>query len=669
MIGAMRILALDYLIQYLTEGQRIDDAEEWYCNLRKHDLAKMFPFLVEDSGKVEKVYIIEPTSIKDTVKLIVQDVKTQSGNNDVSALPFMRPSGSQSAQVGPVIKRTYDKTKKAAGPSEKILNTTMEAFKEIANSNKPWSTYFRDILNILKCSKVQLSDGKDIEWEHEGYSNMLSCVVEKIGLQNNTVFLAVKDSYGKLPGENDFYLDYLMSDRLAGERYVTGNTPAKANGSCPLCGADKVTIYPNALKGAGINLTNADRAGVFSGIDTLQAWKKYALCSSCADLLYVYKFHVLKKSGPNRDEQPFGVRIAGDPALVVPLFFPGVNLSSRLEIMEDVKRYVENIKTDVGEDEESLLNALKDYQFIMNFIFLWANVGQNIDNVTGMVSNVLPSRLKELSEVNYESRNWKHVLFPRYREAAKKFDFRPDLQLKAFRDLFLRPGGKKSKELNASAKLTRLKRAVAAAIYQQNSIPKDRFWEEVMITARCYLIDAISRGDSYTMLYEGEGKQGPFLTMAGWIRNINWWLYYFKRIGGLNLEERFFVPEMENLKPFFGPESGIDNDAKAYTFMLGVLYGKVLQVQGARNINVGANALTWLKRLTLKGRDLPVLYIKIREKLLAYEMESSENVRNLLTEIGCLGVKLGDSINLNETQTNYYLLLGQSMTTFILPKK
>ena len=135
------------------------------------------------------------------------------------------------------------------------------------------------------------------------------------------------------------------------------------------------------------------------------------------------------------------------------------------------------------------------------------------------------------------------------------------------------------------------------------------------------------------------------------------------------MEDNFYKPQMERLKPYFGPQSGINSLQKAYTFLLGVLYGKVLEVQGAKGVNVGANALTWLKRLTLKGRDLPGLYIKVREKLLAYETEKSEDVRGLIAEIGNLGWRLGDNTELDEIQTNYYLLLGQSLTKTILPAK
>ena len=61
--------------------------------------------------------------------------------------------------------------------------------------------------------------------------------------------------------------------------------------------------------------------------------------------------------------------------------------------------------------------------------------------------------------------------------------------------------------------------------------------------------------------------------------------------------------------------------------------------------------------------------MKIREKSLSYEMEKSLAVRNLIAEIGRLGCRLGDNIELAQVPTNYFLMLGQSMTTTILPRK
>jgi len=659
MINAMRTLALDYLYDKI--GDRVNppqDLEQWYYDLRVNHPEKLFPFLVESGENIEKIYVLEKDVDENTIRLVVEDMTKEKA----MWMPFVRPSGSQGAQVGPVVKRSYNKAK-GGGPSSKILKTTMKSFEEIAGGDKEWSPYFSEITALLNYPQLRLLDNSVIKWKDDGYENLLVAAVDKIGEQKQTVFLTTKDKKGSFPGQRPEYLTYLMTEKLAGTRYVTADAPAKDNQTCPLCSASGVTVFPNALKGAGINISNADRAGAFPGIDTSQAWKGYALCNACADLLYIYKFHFLKKNSKNQNL--FITPIAGDNAVVIP--FTTVDHHARQSIWREVEDFVKNTSSDAEIAEENLLYALEDKKGILNLTFLWATVGQEIGDVTGMITNVPPTRLAELSKVNEKSENWKHPLFP---ATFLWNDFHPDLSLGALRTLFYRQGGKKAKGINASMKLRQLKRAIAASVYHKTEIPATRFWEEVMTTARWYWVNAIENGSAYGLLNEGKKKTGEsYLTVAGWIRHLCWWLYYFKRLEVMSVEDKFYEPQMEKLKPYFGPESGIDSPQKAYAFLLGVLYGKVLQVQGARGVNVGANALTWLKRLTLKGKDLPELYIKVREKLLAYETEKSEEVRELITEIGNLGYKLGDSIELNEIPTNYYLLLGQSLTTTILPKK
>ena len=659
MINAMRTLALDYLFEKLGDKSSLpENLEEWYRKLRTTHPERLFSFLVEGGENIAKIFILETDVDKDTVRLVPEDMTEEKSRG----LPFMRPSGSQGAQVGPVIKRTYSKTK-GRGPSHKIIKTTMEAFEKTAGGNKPWATYFNEIVGLLNRPRLKLPDNSVIEWKELGYDSLLAAAVDRIGEEQQTVFLTIKDTNGKLPGQRSEYLTYLMTEKLAGSRYVTRNAPSKDNQTCPLCGATGVTVFPNALRGAGVNIINPDRKGAFPGIDTAQAWKGYSLCNACADLLYIYKFHFLKKDSKNQN--PFITPIAGDNAVVIP--FATVNYSIRQNIWKDVKDLVKTASSDAEEAEQTILDNIKDAKGILNITFLWATVGQNIENITGMITNVPPARLKKLSEFNEQSRSWEHPLFPKTFLWNK---FSPDLSLGALSTLFYRPGGKKAKDVNASMKLRQLKKGIAASVYHKTEIPVTRFWEEIMTTARWYWLDSIENGSAYGLLNEGKKKTGEsYRTAAGWIRHLCWWLYYFKRLEVMKMEDNFYKPQMERLKPYFGPQSGINSLQKAYTFLLGVLYGKVLEVQGAKGVNVGANALTWLKRLTLKGRDLPGLYIKVREKLLAYETEKSEDVRGLIAEIGNLGWRLGDNTELDEIQTNYYLLLGQSLTKTILPAK
>ena len=59
----------------------------------------------------------------------------------------------------------------------------------------------------------------------------------------------------------------------------------------------------------------------------------------------------------------------------------------------------------------------------------------------------------------------------------------------------------------------------------------------------------------------------------------------------------------------------------------------------------------------------------MREKLMLYGVEGNETVRQLVTELGELGTKLGTGIPLDETETCYFLLLGQSLAVKIMPSK
>ncbi|MBT9138327.1 MAG: hypothetical protein DDT31_00879 [Syntrophomonadaceae bacterium] len=656
MINAMRTLALDYLFGVLGDKNNPPkNLEEWYHELRTSHSENLFLFLVESVEGIEKIYILEKDVEGDTVRLVPEDMTEEKAK----WLPFIKPTGGRSSQIGPIIKVSKD------SPKVLTLENTMKSWEEIAGSNKLWSPYFREIMDLLNYPQVKLPDNSIIK----GYKNLLVAAVDKLRKRKQNLLFTVRNKNNELPGQCVAYCKYLMREKLAGAKYITKDAPAKENQTCPLCGVSGVTIFPNALKGAGINLSNVDRVGAFAGIDITQAWKRYPLCNACADLLYIYKFHVLKRDSKKRNL--YITSIAGDSALVIP--FATVDYHARQEIWRKVKDFVKTTSSDVEAAEESLLHALKDEKGILNLTFLWANVGQEIEDVSGMITNVPPTRLVQLSKINEESRNWKHPLFPDTFLRSKKDNFSPDLSLNGLRALFHRPDGKKAKDANASMQLKQLKRNIAASVYHKEKIHQSRFWEEIVTTARWYWLEAIEKGKGgeNNLLYEGKNtKTGEhYLTCAGWIRHLCWWIYYFKRLEVMDMEENLYEPKMEKLKPYFGQESGINSPQKAFAFLLGVLYGKVLQVQGAKGVNVGANALTWLKRLTLKGRDLPELYIKTREKLLAYETEKSADVRELINEIGNLGCRLGDNIELEETPTNYYLLLGQSMTTTILPKK
>lgn len=658
MLEYMRELAL------LELNRRCGEKGLGLPEIRERHGEHLTPLLVEDSEKVPRVYLLQAVPDQPgAVKMWVEDVDASKARR----LPFNKPSGSQSAALGPVFKRTSDSKKDPPyGPSLKIQNTTANDFKKLATTDTAWSSYFREVCAILfEGTTLHHADTLNMVGIEQADPHILAAAIRLIP-EKERVFLAVVDAEGRWPGDRPEYQSYL-ADALASIKYVTGNAPEHGPADCPLCGARDVTLYPN-LRGTGINFVNMDRVGAFPGLELGDAWKGYGLCLDCADLLYVFKNHLLK--------QQFLGTVAGSNVLMLPALLG--NPDGRRLFVEDWNKYIKAIENSgkLDSHERDLLEFVQDRddaQVVLHI--LWAAFGQEIDDVRGLVTDVLPSRLRELSQINREINAWKHPLAPRH--ALPEADF--DLRLKMLLALFKRPGKKlAAKEANKSSQLFALKRQLTEAIYHGAPLREVQsgLWREILITARFYLDDTANSGNAWGLLYEGYSEKGKkqtlYWTLAGWIRHLARLLYYLDKTGVLSMDttpHEPFEPTLSALKPFFQSGSGLSTQERAFVFLLGILYGKVIQVQAARKVNVASNALTWLKRLNLDGRDLPDLYCKIREKLLTYEVERSAEVRAIIQDLGRLGARLGDRIALDQTTTCYFLLLGQSVMVEVLPSR
>lgn len=654
MLEAIRELALLELNHRCGElGMGLDE-------IRARHGEQLAPLLVEASEKVPRVYLLQaqpdrPGAVRMWVEEL-DDAKRQR-------LPFNKPSGSQSPALGPVFKRTSKpKEKPPYGPSLKIQSTTEREFAAQSQNGAAWSAYFQEVCATLFRSHVlEFGDKCHVVGPDQPDPHALAAAIHLIPEQKETVFLSVVDSEGRWPGDRAEYQSYL-AHALADIKYITGEAPAHGPADCPLCGATGVTLYPN-LRGTGINFANMDRAGAFPGVDTGQAWKGYGLCLDCADLLYVFKNHLLSQ---------FLGSVAGDKALLLPSLLG--NEEGKRQFLEDWRQYLQNLDgKKIASHENDLLEFVRnrdDAQVVLHI--LWATFGQVVDEVRGVINDILPSRLSALAEKNAKANGWKHALAPRHVMAGADFD----LGLNMLLTLFKRPGGRKASKANDSARLFNLKRELAESLYHGKPLGKVEtgLWREILLTAEWYLNDLPEDAPVLRnyLLNQGVNKKGDKQTFASWIRQLARFFYYLDITGVLPMEPATepFEPSLPALKPYFQHGSGLDSREKAFTFMLGILYGKVLQVQAARGVNVASNALTWLKRLNLDGRDLPALYNKIREKLMAYETEANADVRALVEDLGRLGGKsLGDNINLDNTTTCYFLLLGQSVTVDVLPSK
>jgi len=663
MLEKIQKLTLCFLWQNLNSDKKPhSELREWFNKERHTNSGRFFSYLVEPVGKIEKYYCLSADS-KDENTSILEGFDIGSLNdNAAEKIPFNRPSGPQSPQIGPVIKRSYS-SNAGPGPSTKILNSTIKSFKEKAEGELPWSDYFKEAISVFTREKLCYI-GEIIEKKNK---TAFDLAIDKIPEQNETVFLIFKDNKGKLPGEVPEYIEYLNTMIDGESKYSTLKSPGQQLPYCPLCNKKNAIVYASGCSAAGINIFNIDREGAFAGITNVNAHLSYAICADCADLLYIFKFHIIDK---------YITYIAGHKALVI----PDVNLDMKSvsRFIQHFQVYAKGLASNKIEDankaanieQTQLLRVLADSRAVTTIDIIWADFGQKVENIRGIITDILPSRLRRIYELGKKFDDIINPVFPKYKIETISFD----VNLSFLFQLFKRPGGKKAKKINESKKLFKLKKLIAESIYKKKNIPEKRFWEETMITARWYLFDFFDpETSSFGILNEGysDKMNKKWLTFAGWIRHLAMALEYFKYMEVMNRmdNKRTYIPASKALGPYFNDDCGINTDYKAFAFILGILYGRVMSIQGAKGVNVGSNALTWLKRLTLSGKDLPELFIKVREKLLAYNAEGNERTREIIHELGTLGFRLGNDIKLDQIECCYFLLLGQSISVDIFPKE
>ncbi|MCF8090770.1 MAG: hypothetical protein K9L23_22260 [Desulfotignum sp.] len=652
MLDILQNLALCHLWKNL-EGNRSlpDNLRQWFVQEKNKDPGRFFNFLVEPSGKIEKYYTLSQSPDDEHGALLESASVESLGINAAAFVPFNKPSGPRSPQIGPVIKRSYNK-QKGPGPTLQIITSTLNKFEEFSKSEDEWAGYFKECHRVFSHTRLHYA-GKLHECNHNAFHTAVEIIPE------SPVFLVFK-TQGGLPGQISEYKNYLATMLDGKKKYALAKAKPVDLAQCPCCGEKNVKGFAAGMSKAEINIFNFNRVGAFPGLTNKNAHLSYAICEHCADLLYVYKFHV---------NHNFITYLAGQESLMIPELYSDSNLMEKF--IQDYQAYISELASEPQNalkiEQLKLVRLFKRQPAVCSVDVIWSSdslKGQSIKNLSGRITDVLPSRLKQIDSRNRKFKEINSPVFPIH--PIEEFQF--NLNCSFLSPLLKRPGGKKAGAVNASRKLIELKRLMVEAIYKNKTIPTKRFEEEIITTARWYLLSVLEKeAPERDCLREGfsSKKNESWWTFAGWIRHLAWALSYLHDMEVMiEMEnQRTYVPEMKDLEPYFSEESGITSNEKAFAFILGILFGRVLAVQGAKGVNVSANALTWLKRLTLTGKDLPGFYVKIREKLLAYDAEGNAQLREVIREAGTLGSLLGDTISLGQTSCCYFILLGQSIAS------
>ncbi|MBI5014899.1 MAG: hypothetical protein HZB55_05330 [Deltaproteobacteria bacterium] len=205
MIREMRELAVLELNRLF--GTTADDLGA----LRRTHGERLAEYLVEAGEKISKVYLLQATG-PGTVRMWAEELDDEKRRR----LPFVKRPGSQSAAVGPVLKRTHKKETPPYGPSPKTQKTTQKDFEALAQSARPWAGFFKECCDVAFNAEhlVFKGDTLDIDRSRETVLSRAIAVIP----ERETVYLAIVDPSGLWPGQRPEYHAY-FAETLAEIKY------------------------------------------------------------------------------------------------------------------------------------------------------------------------------------------------------------------------------------------------------------------------------------------------------------------------------------------------------------------------------------------------------------------------------------------------------------------
>jgi len=667
MIEEMVQFSLGWLYEkFGGDGPVEEDLFSWFLSLDSEQPPEYAALLVEPRGKVDTYYSLSADPNDPEVAILKPGELTDAMS---LRMPFNQASGPRSPALGPVIKRSKSPAK--VSPTPVIMQKTLDSFAEIAERDVPWATFFAEAKEVWGRPKLSYMG----EIEESGNKTAYERAVGKIET-GGTVLLTFVDREGRFPGERPEYLNYLK-EVLATTKYAVKVAPGIPQVECSLTGHIS-TCYVNGLAGSGINILNMDRDGAFPGLLPERAGQRFRLCREVCDLLYIFKFHILP------DLVGY---TGGGKSAVLPRLETLLSPEERQEFYRAHLIHVQELSKGKTSEEDYLLDLLIHNNAVGGLLIIWADIGQRLENITGILPDVLPSRLRIIQQ------KWTSLppttLGPEFPVAAWQITAR----LNGVYELFKRPGGKKAETENAN-NLVSFARDLVCRIYQGQALPDSRIiLHHTLAVARFHLRDILEDPAKRVsgMFSEFASKKNTDFgsqTMASRIRHTQLFIefLYTLKLLAMTTESSTFHEPPDCLRPFLYEGSGLNTNGKAQAFVLGVLFGRMLEAQKRRGVNVAANGLTYIKDYKLHPRDASRFHAQVWSKLQQYFEDPRSKIhgewdyyfsgsqRKILEELNAAVAKYSDvgrPLDLNQDEYNYFILLGQSVSrdVFKNPKK
>lgn len=428
---------------------------------------------------------------------------------------------------------------------------------------------------------------------------------------------------------------------------------------CILCDKEG-ELYPNVLSGVGINIANVDKPVFFPGVSSENSNRAFPICAACAEALYVAKFHVFNSSSKLRQN------ISGYQSLIIPHLIKSDNTQDGLDILNSQLGLLGTDLEGAEKTEKNIIKDLSEINGVATITFVMGDVsGQNIENIRKVISNVLPSRLSKIGksiDVINNTNDRCSVNHPWKQE-------QPPLNgnLHIIQDVLGMPKYMKpSKGRRAPFKASHVNSLdILNAIFLEKQYPvKDLIYEFISKLSYDFL-GASSDKERVYSIRSNISKMSYFLSFLEILDVVH-------MNSGINFVSKY-LEKHEGLRPlneFLSNDAkGLDTKEKEYAFLLGLLHGKLVSIQLAKQVS--ANALKWLKGLQISQNELMEIFVKTKSKLDDYSTPKSawsEEMRGVAEAVAALGADI-DKWDIDRKEIAYYLCLGQSLSSYYLPSK
>ncbi|KQC14007.1 MAG: hypothetical protein APR63_06510 [Desulfuromonas sp. SDB] len=644
MLNAIRNLGILKIIQEFPENFTFEALESVDEFLKQRELAiqkgvygKLQFELIDD----EEVGVFSINNNKISFKI-------KNKVDDTSQYIFRKTPGSQAAYISPTWK---------AAKSNKKLKSTIEYFKQYVNKEetpKKNKCIFSKFIRVFESKSIIVEqDGKIKKKDFWSiYDKKKKSGNNKKGLNVFTIEID-----GRYPGQIKEVLDYSLK-QIAGGFYSTSGIEPVA-GKCSICNYDD-KLYPNVLSGTGINIANIDKPGFFPGTLKEFSFKAFPICATCAEILFVAKSHVFSQ---------FIQSISGHQALIIPHLVQSDDKGGALEIIQYALNLLKKDVSVAKGAEAGIIEDIADNKGVATVSFLFGEVGgQSVQNIRKFLPDILPSRLSEIANAIHEI-NRPHNDYPQNHPWQLQRD--PlNGQLQIIRNVlgmakYVKPQQGRRKPFKASA--------VDTLDLLESIFMKKIFSLKI-------LISEFSAKLSYDFLGSlSDEKKRSIYVIRDNIASMIYLLKFLDKLEVIKMTDNInlvakYLEGREGLKPlnkFLSEEAtGLDNTEKQYTFLVGLLFGKLIAFQQAKKVS--NNALRWLKGLEIGAQDLMEIFVKTKEKLHSYSFQRpawSEEMKGVAETIGALGSQIGSNWTISRKEIPYYFCLGQSLSGYYLPSK